>query len=126
MNRTLAFAALLACLSLPASAEEDYNYAPSCIAPQPPAPVDGHTATQPQLDAARAQVEDFMRVSDSYQSCLGRALGGRQELAFTTHSNVPVAIVKQIERKANANQKDKERVGREYNDAVATFKARAP
>ncbi|MBV8800542.1 MAG: hypothetical protein JO208_12140 [Alphaproteobacteria bacterium] len=104
--------------------DAEYNFAPACVAPDAPQTVDGNTATQDEIDAAHRQVEKFIRDSDSYQQCLGRALGSRQDLAFSTHSSVPVRIVKQIERKGAENQKEKERVGREYNAAVAVFSAK--
>ena len=113
-----------ALLAFGASAQEDYNYAPACVAPEPPMAVDGATATETQLAAGHDAVLHFMRVSDSYQSCLGLALGKQQNTAFFMHSNVPKHIVKQIEGRAADNQKQKERVAADYNAAVVAFRAR--
>jgi hypothetical protein len=125
MVRSFLLAGVVALLAVPALGQGEYNFAPACTAPRPPATIDGRRASQQQLDAARVNVQAFIRASDSYQQCLGRALGSRQDLAFSTHSNVPVRIVKQIQSKAAANQNEKVRVGREYNEAVMTFRARS-
>lgn len=124
MFRTIALASFFVLASFAALADEDVNYAPNCTAPTPPTAVDGNTATQQQIDAARQEVSAFLSASNSYRNCLGRALGGRQDLAFFTKSNVPTAIVRQIEGKVADNQTQKERVGRDFNAAVAAFNAR--
>lgn len=117
LNKTLLVAAL-ALVALPAAADDaEYNYAPACTAPEAPAPF-GATMTQAEIDAGRAAVKDFMAESDSYQRCLGRALGAQQDTAFYMHSNVPKHILNQIEGKAAANQKQKEMVAASYNAAA--------
>lgn len=127
LKRFALTAAFLLC-ALPASAsdqpapQDDFDYSPACAAPPAPAAVQG--TTQAELDAAHEAVNAFLAASDSYQSCLGRALGARQDLAFFAKTNVPVVVTKQIERKARDNQHQKERVGRDYNAAVAAFQAR--
>jgi hypothetical protein len=92
-------------------AEQDpYNYAPACGAPVPPSTIDAGSH-----DAVTA----FLAASDSYQQCLGRALGARQDMAFFAKTNVPVVVVKQIEGKVHDNQRQKEDVGKAYNAAIA-------
>ncbi len=128
MLNKMALAAAFFLAALPASAwesappQDEYDYAPACSPPAAPAAVDA--TTQAQLDAAHDAVNIFMAASDSYQRCLGRALGARQDLAFSTHTNVPVVVAKQIERKARDNQHQKEQAGRNYNAAVAAFQAK--
>jgi len=125
MLNKLVLTAALALSSLPAAAAEstyEYDYAPACTAPEPPAPVSA-SATRAELDAGRAAANGFIKASDSYQRCLGRALGARQDTAFYAHSNVPKHIVAQIEGRAAANQKQKEVVAASFN-AVATARAR--
>ncbi|MBV9992044.1 MAG: hypothetical protein JOZ72_12220 [Alphaproteobacteria bacterium] len=122
MTRKILLTATFALFATAAAADEDYNYAPACDAPA--APAIGAPATAAELDAAHDAANGFMRVSDSYQQCLGRALGKQQNTAFFMHSNVPVHIVKQIEGKAAANQKQKEQVAAAYNAAAQAFSAR--
>ena len=121
-NRALLTAAAVALCTTTALADEEYNYAPACQAPV--APTIGAPATQAELAAAHAAATGFMRVSDSYQQCLGRALGKQQDTAFYMHSNVPKHIEKQIEGKAEANQKQKEQVAAAYNAAAQAFGAK--
>jgi hypothetical protein len=127
LNKIALTAAFLLC-ALPASAsdpaapQDDFDYAPACSPPAAPAPVDA--TTQAQLDAAHDAVDAFMTASDSYQRCLGRALGARQDIAFFAKTNVPVVVTKQIDRKARDNQHQKEQAGREYNAAAAAYQAK--
>lgn len=121
LHKALLTAAFALCASA-AFADEEYNYSPACDAPA--APAIGTPASQGDLDAAHAVVQDFMRVSDSYQRCLGLALGKQQDTAFFMHSNVPRHIVKQIEGKVAANQKQKEQVAAAYNSAAQSFGAK--
>jgi len=127
LNKIVLTAALLLCAlpaaaSDPAAPQDDFDYTPACSPPAAPAAVDA--TTQAQLDAAHDAVNAFMAASDSYQRCLGRALGARQDLAFFAKTNVPVVVTKQIERKARDNQHQKELAGRDYNAAVAAFQAK--
>jgi len=116
MRNTAALAVIFAFCVSPAFArddaptQEEYNYAPACTAPVPPAAIDA---------SSRDAVDAFLRESEHYQDCLGRALGARQDTAFFTKSTVPVEVRKQIEGKAAANQKLKEKVAKDYNAAVA-------
>lgn len=114
MRKTLAFSAVaLIGLAAPAAAgdasPDAYDYAPACTAPVPPATIDAKSH-----DAVTA----FIAASDSYQHCLGRALGAQQDTAFFAKTNVPTAVVKQIEGRARDNQRQKEAVGRAYNAAA--------
>jgi molybdopterin-guanine dinucleotide biosynthesis protein A len=76
MRNKIALAAIFSLCASPvfarddAPAQEEYNYAPACTAPVPPAPLDA---------SSRDAVDAFMRASDHFQDCLGRALGARQD-----------------------------------------------
>lgn len=114
MRNTLAFAAIAVFgLAAPAAAwdmnRDGYDYAPACSAPVAPARVDA---------GSRDAVAAFLAASDSYQQCLGRALGARQDMAFFAKTNVSAEAVRQIEGRARANQRQKEAIGRAYNAAV--------
>lgn len=114
LNRIALAAAAFAAIATPVAAwdtaGDEYDYAPACTAPVPPAKIDAGSH-----DAVTA----FISASDSYQQCLGRALGARQDTAFFSKSTVPKAVVKQIEDKARDNQRQKQDVGNAYNAAVA-------
>lgn len=112
LNKIAFAAAAVAALAVSSAAwaEGEDNYAPACTAPVPPATIDADSH-----DAVRA----FISASDSYQQCLGRALGARQDTAFFAKSTVPKAVIKQIEDKVRDNQRQKQDVGNAYNAAVA-------
>ena len=98
MRNTLAFAAIAVFgLAAPAAAwdmnRDGYDYAPACSAPVAPARIDA---------ASRDAVAAFLAASDSYQQCLGRALGARQDMAFFAKTNVSAEAVRQIEGHARA------------------------
>ena len=123
LKTTLPFAVFALCAT-GAVADEEYNYAPACEAPAPPSI--GTPATEAELNAAHDAVTGFLSVSDSYQRCLGLALGKQQDTAFFMHSNVPKHVVKQIEGRVAANQKQKEDIAANYNAAALRFKTGAP
>ena len=114
LNRIALAALAFAAVATPAAAwdtaGDEVDYAPACTAPVPPAKIDAGSH-----DAVTA----FISASDSYQQCLGRALGARQDTAFFAKSTVPKAVVEQIEGKARDNQRQKRDVGNAYNAAVA-------
>ena len=128
MLNKMALAAALFLIALPASAwdaappQDEFDYTPACSPPAAPTAVDA--TTQVQLNAAHDAVDAFMAASDSYQRCLGRALGARQDLAFFAKTNVPVVVTKQIDRKARENQHQKEKVAQDYNTAATAFQAK--
>jgi hypothetical protein len=114
MRKTLAFAAIAFFgLAAPAAAwdmnRDGYDYAPACSAPAAPVRIDA---------GSRDAVTAFIAASDSYQQCLGRALGARQDTAFFAKTNVSAAAVRQIEGRARASQRQKEAIGKAYNAAV--------
>ncbi|HEX4860961.1 MAG TPA: hypothetical protein VFV07_06965 [Rhizomicrobium sp.] len=113
-NKLILAGAIFLGLAAPAAAwdtaPDEYNYAPACNAPVPPAKIDA---------GSHDAVTGFIAASDSYQQCLGRALGARQDTAFFTKTTVPVVVVRQIEAKVRDNQRQKEDVGKAYNAAIA-------
>ncbi|MFL5237495.1 MAG: hypothetical protein ACJ8EL_07805 [Rhizomicrobium sp.] len=76
-----------------------YDYANKCIAPSVPTAPNGPVSTKERMDAARTAVAEFLTASESYQRCLRK-------------------IVEQIESQIAANERQKETVGKQYNDAV--------
>jgi hypothetical protein len=98
-----------------ASAQEN------CSAPFAPVVPDGATTSESELTAVRDQVMAFVRDSDSYQSCLGVYL--RQMAAEAQREQEPVneAVRSSMLARGAANQREKERVGEEFNNAVRAF-----
>jgi hypothetical protein len=118
MSKIALLAALL--IAGPAVAgtpSDQIDYTPNCAAPTPPASFAGARAGD--LAAAHDSVKAYLAASDSYQNCLMLDLGERKDTAFFAKTQVPRWIVKQIDDKLAANQAEKERVGADYNAAVA-------
>lgn len=128
LKKTVLAATFAMAFALPAFAadvqSEDESFAPHCTAPVPPPVIDGTKATQADLDAGKNAVNDFVSASDKYQRCLRKFLGGRQDMAQFAKTSVPTSVTKGVETRIAANQRQKEQVGKDYNDAVAAFRAR--
>jgi hypothetical protein len=101
-----------------------------CSDPIAPSAVDGSRATVQQMKDAKADVLNFMKSSDDYQSCLiNQVKVAKQKAAKdTSHDAKPFdpAIEANANAKIDANQRLKEKVGAEYNGAVAGYKAAHP
>jgi hypothetical protein len=96
--RALALSFVFCCIAIGPS-----KAAQACSQPYAPQIPDGKTASSDDIEAARRDAKAFIAASDVYQECLG--------------SRYPIN-----ERAATANQSDKERIGREFNKALAAFK----
>lgn len=102
-----------------------------CSDPIAPSAVSGGTATEQQMKDAKADVLNFMKSSDDYQQCLiNQVKAGKAEAAKHAGDKTPKPFDPAIETAANAkidaNQRLKEKVGAEYNAAVAGYKAAHP
>jgi len=111
--------ALAAGISAPALAD-------SCSAPIPPTPVDGSTATKEQLTQAREDTVNFIKASDDYQSCLFADLKAQKAEAVKNKKTFAASIEDGVNDKVQDNQKEKEKVGGEYNAAAVTYKNKHP
>lgn len=119
--RILGLAAALAmCSSAPSFA------ASACSEPIAPAAVDGGTATEVQIKAARDDVLTFIKQSDDYQACLYKELNDLKNAALKDKKELDPSIEAGVTAKVRANQGLKERVGGEFNAAVAAYKAKHP
>lgn len=120
MSLKLALAlALAAGIASPALAD-------SCSEPIPPAAVDGSTATKEQIQQARDDTVNFIKASDDYQSCLFADLKAQKLQAAKDKKVFPSSIEDAVNDKVQDNQKEKEKVGAEYNAAAVTFKNKHP
>ncbi len=108
------------------SIDLDHDLRDNCDRPTPPPPLDGATATEVQLNASHDLVTAFLAASDHYQRCIRRFVGERETLAYSVQSVVPKWVYAVAQSKIDANQKDKEVVGKGYNDAVLVYRTRQP
>jgi hypothetical protein len=97
-------------------------------APIPPAAVDGAKATQSQMKDARDDVMNFMKASDDYQSCVLADLDRQKREAAKAKNPKPLdqGVIDAVNKKVNSNQKDKEKVGAEFNASVHAFNTAHP
>jgi hypothetical protein len=100
----------------------------SCSEPYAPTAIDGNTATMDQLKAAAHDANLFIKQSDEYQNCLNADYMAQQEAAAKTKEKKPLdpSIKANVEAKIASNQKDKEKVGGEFQAALTAFRAKHP
>jgi hypothetical protein len=121
---TLASVFVLA-MAVPALAD-----ASSCYEPIAPAALDGSKATEAQLKASLADVKDFLKSSDDYQSCLISDYQQQKRDAAKQKDKdkqkLDPSIGADVDARIAKNQKLKEQVGGEYNAAVKAYQAAHP
>jgi len=104
--------------------------ASSCYEPIAPAAVDGNTATEAQMKSSLADVKEFIKQSDDYQTCLLSDLGNQKREAAKSKDAAKQKLDPSIEADVQAriakNQKLKEQVGGEYNAAAKAYTAKHP
>lgn len=115
-------AAAFVMLAAPAFAQD------KCMAPIAPVIPNGKTAAVADLVQANKDVVSFIKSSDDYQSCLLADLQSQIDAAKDNKDKkgLDPAIKKAIEAKGDANQKQKETVGKAYNAAAAAYKQAHP
>jgi hypothetical protein len=102
-----------------------------CSDPIAPSAVNGATATEQQMKDAHSDVMNFMKSSDDYQQCLlNQVKAAKADAAKHAGDKNAKPFDPTIETAANAkidaNQRLKEKVGAEFNAAVAGYKAAHP
>ncbi|HVU21569.1 MAG TPA: hypothetical protein VHE09_12630 [Rhizomicrobium sp.] len=124
MLRNLSLASVMV-LAMAAPALAD---ASACYEPIAPAAVDGNTATEAQLMASQSDVKDFLKSSDDYQTCLISDLQEQKRQAARSKDKKPLdpSIEADVNAKIAKNQKLKEQVGAEFNNAVHAYQAKHP
>lgn len=128
INRICLSTVALAMLAAPAFAADN-----KCAAPIAPAmPTDGKTASAADMTQAAKDAVAFIKDSDQYQLCLKAALDDTEKQIkdidpkHDTDGAIRKGLLasqKDINNKADASQKDKERVGKAYNTAAAAYKS---
>ena len=97
----------------------------ACDEPFAPAAIDGSKATLDQMKGAQTDVKNFMTQSDDYQTCLLDDFKNQQEAAAKAKDPKPLdpSIKAGVDKKIDANQRMKEKIGAEFNAAVIAYKA---
>jgi len=111
--------AALAMLAAPAFAQVQDK----CMGPIAPVVPNGRTADVAALNQAAKDVVAFIKNSDDYQLCLKTEIETYEKDAKDSKQPVDTNVRKTLTAKGDANQKEKERVGKEYNTAAAAYKA---
>ena len=121
MLKTFALAAALVLGTvIPASAES------MCSEPIAPAALDGSTATQAQLLAAKTDVLTFLKQSDDYQDCIIKELKDAKDAALKAKKDLDPTLAPAVDAKVKSNQALKEKVGAEFNAAAIAYNAKHP
>jgi hypothetical protein len=123
LSRIAMATAFMLALVAPALADSS-----SCSEPYPPTAIDGNTVTMDQLKAAAHDANLFIKASDEYQTCLTADYAAQQEAAAKSKDKKPLdpSIKADVEAKIAANQKEKEKVGNEFQTALNAYKAKHP
>ena len=123
MIRGLCLSAIaLVALATPAFADD------GCVTPYASTVPDGAKATTEQLKTALDEVKAFLKASDDYQNCLLLYLQQQtaEAKASKDKKDIDPTIKASALAKGDANQREKERVGNEYNTAARAYKAAHP
>lgn len=110
MVRVVLVSVALALLAAPA-----YAYSSRCVQPYAPTVPDGRAATKAQIDDAKNLVIAFIKQSDQYQDCLLLDLKTERATAARKGKGFDPQIATDINNLVAANQREKERVGAEFN-----------
>jgi hypothetical protein len=119
MGRFIYLAFLGSIVAVPAAAQT------SCVAPEPPASIDGATVTLDQLKAGISAAKQFIASSDDYQGCLGKEIDV-QKAAATPDKPFDKQIATRNIALAASNQKMKENVGASVNAAIVAYNKAHP
>jgi hypothetical protein len=78
--------------------------------------------------ASQSDVKDFLKSSDDYQTCLISDLQEQKRQAARSKDKKPLdpSIEADVNAKIAKNQKLKEQVGAEFNNAVHAYQAKHP
>ena len=116
MMRVFLLSAAFALFAIPALA-----YQSICVEPYAPLVPDGRTVSKSQLDSVRDAVVLFIKQSDQYQDCLLLELKTERQTAQRKGKTFDTAIEAALKKMIGGNQRNKERVGAEYNGAAYDY-----
>jgi len=95
----------------------------NCIEPYAPVIPAAETVSEEQILSVQNQVRAFLADSDSFQRCLEVYVRQMREQAERAREPADVAATTRIIRMIEANQRQKVRVGEEYNTVVRAYNA---
>jgi hypothetical protein len=96
---------------LAASFEKD-----NCWAPRPPVPLNGYTATRPQIVAAMVAVKTYLARADAFQKCIGNVVASRKAAAGASKSFFLVETHRVL-----VSEKNKKKASGEMDAAINAF-----
>jgi len=121
MVRSLvASACLLVALAGPALAGN------TCVQPYAPTVPNGASASKEEMLSAHDEVMAFIRASDNFQDCVILDIQTQRAARERDQKTLDPAIADEATARISANQREKERVGAEFNTAVQAYKAAHP
>ena len=115
-------AIILASILLCAGASSAWAQSNNCIAPVMPAPLDASKVGVEQIRAMLAAAQTFIAASETYQACLRDDVRAQKDQALRDAKPFDPAVEAQMQARAAANQKDKEKIGANADLAVTAFK----
>jgi hypothetical protein len=83
-----------------------------CSAPVAPVMLNGKTTTLPQLNQGAKKAVAFIKASDNYQVCILDDIAAQDQQAKNSKKAFDPAIRKALEDKSDANQEERERIGK--------------
>jgi hypothetical protein len=115
----VAYVSLFGFLTLCAPALAQGN----CIEPYAPVIPAAETVSEPQILSVQTQVQGFLADSDSYQRCLEVYIRQMREEAEREREPADTTTITRIIRMIESNQREKVRVGEEYNAVARAYNA---
>lgn len=116
MSKPFMVAAILLLGSVPPALAQS-----ACMAPIPPAAVDGATATYDQARAAVQDAKNFIAQSDLYQVCIGKEVDDAAAKAKADGKKPDADFIAKEDALVNDNQKMKMKVGAEANAVFPAY-----
>lgn len=123
MVKKYLFVAMFALASTPAWAGFG-----GCTEPYGPAIPNGNTATEDQLKHTLADVKQFMKDSDEYQTCLANEVNRQADEARRSKDKKPLdpSVKAEADSLIARNQETKQKIGDEFNAAANAYNAKHP
>ena len=121
MIRSIAWMAAVFCVAAgPAFAGNQ------CVQPYAPTIPNGATATKEQMLSAQDEVKGFLAASDNYQECIILDIKNQRDALAREQKTLDQTVADAANAQIAANQREKNRVGAEYNAAVQAYTAAHP
>ena len=101
-------------------------FAAECVQPYAPTIPNGTTAAKEDMLRAQDEVKGFIAASDNFQECILLDIQNQRTVAAHDQKTVDQSIIDAANARIATNQREKERVGAEYNAAVKAYTAAHP